>query len=118
LAFDPNTHLAEVAVGNGAIRIHSDAKVGTRVRVQLLARDIILALRPPTGLSVRNALPGVIEKIERDDEYSDLVFVNIGDAIVISRVTRVATESLDLGVRSSVWVLVKAVSMRGHALFS
>jgi molybdate transport system ATP-binding protein len=84
----------------------------------MLARDIILGLRPPTGLSVRNALAGTVAKIERDDDHSDLVHVNIGNATVLARITRVATAALQLTTGSPVWVIVKAVSMRGHALSS
>jgi molybdate transport system ATP-binding protein len=116
LAINSENGLSEIAIGNGTLHLHAAAPVGSRVRVQLLARDIILALRPPSGMSVRNALAGVVEKIERDDEYADLVHVNIGNALALARITRVATRALQLTVGSNVWVLVKAVSMRGHAL--
>jgi molybdate transport system ATP-binding protein len=116
LTVDRDEGFAEIAVGNGALHVHAEASVGDRVRVQMLARDIIIALHPPTGLSVRNSLPGKIVKIEPDDGRSDLVYVAIGDATVIARITRVATHALALKTGSEVWVLVKAVSMRGHAL--
>jgi molybdate transport system ATP-binding protein len=118
LTIDAQNALAEIAVGNGVLHIHADSQVGSRVRVQMLARDIILGLRPPTGLSVRNALAGTVAKIERDDDHSDLVHVNIGNATVLARITRVATAALQLTTGSPVWVIVKAVSMRGHALSS
>ncbi len=108
--------LAEVAVGNGVLRIHADAKVGAQVRVQVLARDIILATQPHEGISVRNALVGTVDKIERDDDYADLIYVDIGHAQVMARITRVATQELRLAIGGTVWVLVKAVSMRGHAI--
>jgi molybdate transport system ATP-binding protein len=116
LAVDKQNALAEVEVGNGVLRIHADAQVGSCVRVQMLARDIILATSRPEGLSVRNALQGTVAKVERDDDYSDLVYVDIGAATVMARITRVATTALQLTNGSVVWVLVKAVSMRGHAL--
>jgi molybdate transport system ATP-binding protein len=116
LAVDAQNSLAEVAVGNGVLRIHADAQVGSRVRVQMLAREIILATQPPEHLSVRNALEGAITKIERDDDHSDLIHVAIGAAIVIARITRAATQDLQLATGSKVWVLIKAVSMRGHAI--
>jgi molybdate transport system ATP-binding protein len=118
LTVDSQTSLAEIEVGNGVLRVHAETKIGNRVRVQMLARDIIIATRPPTGLSVRNALPGKVVKIERDGDYSDLIYVAIGNATVMARITHVATEALELKTDSSVWVLVKAVSMRGHALSS
>jgi molybdate transport system ATP-binding protein len=116
LTVDTQNSLAEVAVGNGVLRIHAEANIGARVRVQMLARDIILATQPPVGLSVRNAIEGVVAKIERDDDHADLVYVNIGGAMVLARITRAATLALHLASGSQVWVLVKAVSMRGHAI--
>jgi molybdate transport system ATP-binding protein len=116
LAVDKQNALADVAVGNGVLRIHADAQVGSGVRVQMLARDIILATSKPEGLSVRNVLQGTVAKIERDDDHSDLVYVDIGAATVMARITRVATAALGLASGSTVFVLVKAVSMRGHAI--
>jgi molybdate transport system ATP-binding protein len=116
LAIDAQNSLADVAVGNGLLRIHAVAQIGSRVRVQMLARDIILASMPPRGLSVRNALEGSVTKIERDDAHSDLIHVDIGGATVMARITHVATKDLALIEGSAIWVLVKAVSMRGHAI--
>jgi molybdate transport system ATP-binding protein len=118
LNIDTANGLAEVAVGKGTLYLHADTQVGNCVRVQLLARDIILALRPPTGMSVRNALAGTVARIEPDGEHSDLVYVNIGDALILARITRAATTALQLTAGSALWVLVKAVSMRGHPLTS
>jgi molybdate transport system ATP-binding protein len=116
LSIDSQSGLAEIAVGDGVLRVHAETQVGNRVRVQMLARDIILATQPPQHLSVRNALPGIVGRIEHDGDHSDLVYVNIGDAVVMSRITQAATQALQLTLGSKVWVLVKAVSMRGHTL--
>ncbi|MBC7984349.1 MAG: molybdenum ABC transporter ATP-binding protein [Candidatus Obscuribacterales bacterium] len=116
LSLDVQNALADIAIGSGVLRVHADTQVGNRVRVQMLARDIILATQEPKGLSVRNSLAGIVGKIERDDVHSDLVYVNIGAAIVMARITRVATQALQLALGTKVWVLVKAVSMRGHAI--
>jgi molybdate transport system ATP-binding protein len=91
------------------------AHVGADVRVQLLARDIILATSRPEGLSVRNVLTGTVARVVADDEDTDLVHVDIGGASVLSRVTRAASVALKLQPGLQVWVLVKAVSTRGHA---
>ena len=58
--------------------------IGTTLRVQLLARDIIVSTRMPDHLSVRNNLAGVITAIEDDggggtgDAGSDLVSIDVG----------------------------------------
>ncbi|HVF18572.1 MAG TPA: TOBE domain-containing protein, partial [Steroidobacteraceae bacterium] len=88
---------------------------GARVRVHLLARDIILATQPVDGLSVRNRVQGTISRIASEDRDTDLVDVDIGGAIVVARLTRAASSALGLRVGMSVWVLIKSVSIRGHA---
>ena len=92
-----------------------DATVGSRVRVQLLARDIILATEKPQGLSVRNMLQGVVSEMSPDEDDAVLVKVDIGGATVLARITAEAATALNLRPGSPVWVLVKAVSTRGHA---
>lgn len=113
---DGGTGLATVRIGNSSLRINlREAKEGAAVRVQLLARDIILATSRPENLSVRNVMTGTIARIVADDADTDLVYIDIGGASVLSRVTRAASMALDLRVDLPVWVLVKSVSIRGHA---
>lgn len=115
-AVDGGTGLANVRIGASSLRIHlREAKAGAAVRVQLLARDIILATSRPENLSVRNVMTGMIARIVPDDADTDLVYVDIGGASVLSRVTRAASNSLGLRAGLPVWVLVKSVSIRGHA---
>lgn len=115
---DPDTRLVAVRVGAGMLYANvPDARPGARVRVQLLARDLILATQPVEGLSVRNALAGRILRIMAENSDTDLVEVDIGaGAVVLARLTHAASTALSLRVEMPVWVLVKAVSIRGHAL--
>ena len=107
--------LADLKVGNGTLHVGlQGATTGDRVRIQLLARDIILATQKPQGLSVRNELQGVVTELVPDDFDAVLVEVDIGGAILLSRITRVAASALGLRPGSQVWALVKAVSTRGH----
>ena len=107
--------LADLKVGNGTLHVGlQGATTGDRVRIQLLARDIILAIQKPQGLSVRNELQGVVTELMPDDFDAVLVKVDIGGAVLLSRITREAAASLGLRPGSQVWALVKAVSTRGH----
>lgn len=118
-ALDPQTGLATVRVGDGHLHVTlRDAKPGATVRIQLLARDIILATQPVDGLSVRNRLHGTIVRVEAEDQDTDLVDVDIGGQVVLARLTRAASVALALRAGLSVWVLVKAVSIRGHAFLA
>ena len=122
-ALDEQKKLAELRLAGGTLRISARdvlraPGVGSVVRVQLLARDIILATEPPHALSVRNAIEGIVEDIADDDEDAALVRVDIGGETVLSRVTKAAVEALRLQRGTRVWVLIKSVSMRGHAFTS
>lgn len=118
-AADPQTGLAAVKVGEGVLHVTlANARPGSKIRVQVLARDVILATVRPEGLSVRNILPGRIVAIASDDIDADLVTVDIGGSTVLARVTRAALQSLALRVDMQIWVLVKAVSIRGHAFLA
>ena len=115
-ALDAAAGTVELAVGSGKLRVSlRDAPMGTRVRVQLLARDIILATQPIQGLSVRNALLGTVVDVTPDDPASVLVRVDVGGPAVLARISTAALEALRLRPGDAVWALVKAVSTRGHA---
>jgi molybdate transport system ATP-binding protein len=105
----------ELAIGSGRLQVSlPDTPLGARVRVQLLARDIILATQPIQGLSVRNALLGTVAEIV-PDEASVLVKVDVGGPLLLARITENARQALKLQPGDAVWALVKAVSTRGHA---
>jgi molybdate transport system ATP-binding protein len=109
------TGIADLAVGSGLLQVSvRDAPVGARVRLQLLARDVILATQPVQGLSVRNALPGTVIAISDDEFGAVLVRVDLGGAIVLARITQNARRALNLRPGDAVWTLVKAISTRGH----
>ena len=106
---------ADLQLGHSSLQVSlRDVVVGSRVRVQLLARDIILATEKPQGISVRNTLQGVVSRTSPDEGDAVLVEVDIGGATVLARITGEATVALSLRPGSAVWVLVKAVSTRGH----
>ncbi len=122
MSVDPARGIAELQVGDsrpgrGILHVSlRDARVGSQLRVQLLARDIVIATEAPRGLSVRNALEGTVAALA-DDPQSDavLVTVDIGGATILARVTHDAVEALSLAPGLRVWTLVKAMSTRGHA---
>ena len=114
-AIDPATGLAELSVAAGRMHVEGDGlSPGQIIRIQLLARDLILAIEPPRGLSVRNRLAGAIVSLAADDTRAQLLEVDIGGATVLVRVTNAACAELRLKVGAPVWVLVKAASLRGH----
>ncbi len=113
---DGSQGMADVRLGHGTLYVSlENAAVGAHVRVQLLARDTLLATQKPQGLSVRNELQGVVAELMPDEHDGVLVKVDIGGDVVLSRITQDAATALGLQPGSRVWALVKAVSTRGHA---
>lgn len=112
---DHDTGLARVAIGQEHLNVDAHAlQSGQSVRLQLLARDLILALAPPQGLSVRNMLSGRITQLVPDERHALLVTIDAGGATLIARITAPAAAELQLHVGLRLWVLVKAVTLRGH----
>jgi molybdate transport system ATP-binding protein len=114
---DPLSGLTRVHLGDGEIRVQATpgAVPGTRLRVQLLARDIIVSTRVPQYLSVRNGLRGTVTAVDDDGDGSDLISIDIGGASILARVTKAATRELALAPGGAAWALVKAVSLRGRS---
>jgi molybdate transport system ATP-binding protein len=116
LRIDADSVLAEVAISGGVIRVPTQTLVAQQqVRLQLLARDIILAVQEPAGLSVRNQLRGTVVKLS-EDPGGTLVEVDTGGTRLLSRVTTAAARELALRPGLPIWMLVKAVSVSQHAL--
>jgi molybdate transport system ATP-binding protein len=116
LGFDSASGLTKVRVGHGELHVQAgDLAVGTPLRVQLLARDVIVSTQIPQHLSVRNCLAGLVTSIQTDDLGSDLITIDIGGALVMARITKAATCELSLTPQMNAWALVKSVSLRGHS---
>jgi molybdate transport system ATP-binding protein len=109
--------LTRVQVGRGELKVHfPNAVQGSKLRVQLLARDLIVATRAPQNLSVRNSLPGMVTAVTADDDDADLVSIDVGGTIIMARITKAATRELQLVPGIAVWALVKALSARAHSI--
>lgn len=113
---DPEHGSADLSVGRGTLQVSvRGAPVGSRVRLQILARDVILAAQPVQGLSVRNAIASTVTAIANDDYGQVLVRLDVGGETMLARITHGALNALKLRPGDAVWTLVKAVSTRGHA---
>jgi molybdate transport system ATP-binding protein len=116
LGLDPESGLTRVRVGDGELNVQAAGlATGTGLRVQLLARDIIVSTQMPQHLSVRNNLAGLVASIQSDDSDSDLITIDIGAARIMARVTKAATRELRLRPGMRAWALVKSVSLRGRS---
>ncbi len=116
VSVDAATDLATVALGHTHIRLAlANTSPGSRIRLHILARDVLLAIRAPEGLSVRNVLPGIISALTEEGRDAVLVTVDMGDERLLSRVTREAVNDLKLRPGLPIWALIKAASLRNQS---
>jgi molybdate transport system ATP-binding protein len=114
LGEDPINGLTRIAAGSGELHVSLKAPVNTALRLQVLARDVIVATEEPKHVSVRNRLAGRVVRLDADGEDAELIGIDIGGAEILARITRAASQELGLRVDLPVWALVKSVSLRGH----
>lgn len=87
---------------------------GSRVRAIVLARDVMLAISRPQGVSARNLLPGTLESLSLRADSSVLARVRIGPAqTLLSTITPDAVQALGLRPGLEVWAVVKSVAVEG-----
>ena len=115
-SIDTQSNLAKVRVGDGELHVQATGlTAGMALRVQLLARDIIISTELPQHLSVRNSIAGMVTTVQSDDADTDLITLDIGGKYLMARITHSATRELALAPGTRAWALVKTVSLRGHS---
>lgn len=87
------------------------AAPGTRLRVRIPARDVILADRVPEGLSVHNALAGTVDAVAPHPSGLADVSVALGAARLRAQVTHDAVARMGLAPGRPVVALVKSVAV-------
>jgi len=113
---DAEYGLTRLAFPGGRLSVaRLDLPPGAQVRVRVRARDVVLALERPAGLSIRNAFPArVVEIAPAGGPAVDLRLEVRGDgqsAMLWARVTRRALTELGLEIGSAVYALVKTVAL-------
>ena len=92
-----------------------DAAPGSRVRVRILAHEVILSRGRPEGLSAQNILPGTVSRIAPGAGPGVIVHLAVGDHELLARITRRAAEQLDLHPGDTAHAVVKSLSVaRDH----
>lgn len=85
--------------------------VGRRVRVQIPARDVMLATSEPIGLSALNVLRGTVVSISEEPTGTVNVRVDFGGDIILSRITKLSCERLQLGPGKQVYAIIKTLAL-------
>jgi molybdate transport system ATP-binding protein len=77
------------------------------------AKEIILATRPPEGLSLHNVLPARVADVG-GREGQVLVRLAVGDVHLLAEVTRDAVQRLEIRSGKDVFALIKSVAIEIH----
>ncbi len=112
-AIDPEWHLARVDFSGGKLWTRDRGlPVGKRVRVRVLARDVSLAINQTGTSSIQNSLDGHVESLGDDDHPGLLlVRVQVGESLLVARLTRRSAAQLGIAKGLAVRVQVKSVAL-------
>jgi molybdate transport system ATP-binding protein len=88
---------------------------GTALRLRIRARDVIVSVQEPKGLSALNVLPGRIASIEAGAASADVTIDCAGD-LVVARLTRKSVHDLALQPNLPVHVIIKSIAFEGDTL--
>lgn len=111
-----------VRAGNWVLEVADDAsgaaeattishRVGDRIRLRILARDVGISLNPLQQTSVRNCLPAVIDDLVEESGAYMLVRLKEGENALLSRILRRSAAELNLKPGMRVWAQVKAAAV-------
>ena len=89
--------------------VHADA--GARVRLRVLAQDVILSLTRPEGLSSVNVLPVTVEAVHPGDGPGAAIALRAGRDRLLSRVTARAVAELGLVPGMTCYAILKATTV-------
>ncbi|MFD0981426.1 molybdenum ABC transporter ATP-binding protein [Tropicimonas aquimaris] len=94
-----------------------EAEPGQRLRMRILAHEVILSRSHPEGLSAQNILEGRVAAVTPGDGPGVMVRVAIGEDELLARVTRRAIASLALAPGDTVFAILKSMSVaRDHVM--
>jgi molybdate transport system ATP-binding protein len=93
-----------------------EAPVGTRLRLRVRARDVMLARSPPADISALNVLVGVVSDIGAGDGPIVEIRLDCNGEPLLARLTRYSVERLSLAPGTPVYALVKSVALDRRSL--
>ncbi len=87
-----------------------DIAPGKRARMQIKARDVMIARQRPEEMSALNVIAAVVDEIGPMDGPGIEIKLDCGGEALVARLTRYSVERLSLSVGTPVFAIVKSVS--------
>jgi molybdate transport system ATP-binding protein len=111
-AHDLRWNLTQLTAAFGNLTVpRLDAPVGTALRVRIRARDVILAVARPTGISALNVLAAEVEELVPIEDAALEVQLRLGGERLLARVTRRSAEALGLATGREVFAVIKTIAI-------
>lgn len=113
-SYDPAYDMSVLRAPAGQFRIPGRiGESGTRARLRLKARDVMIAIEKPRGLSALNILDGVVSGIGERAGPQVEVRIDCHGSPVIARITRQSLDALALRPGVKCHAIVKSVVLEG-----
>lgn len=104
--------LSEIALSAGRVFLPRLAVApGTGVRIRVSARDVMLALNRPEGISALNVLPARVDRLKRGDGGGVLVRLEAGEDYLLARVTARSADALALAPGMPCHAVIKSAAV-------
>jgi molybdate transport system ATP-binding protein len=87
------------------------AEVGARVRLRIMAQDVMIARTRPENISALNVLAASVTALQIGTGPGAALTLDIGGAHILARITRRAVAELDLRVGSSCFAVLKSTAI-------
>lgn len=111
VAVDDAHELSTLAFPGGALRVPGRLALGTRRRVEVLARDVSLALEEPRRTSILNVLPARVVEVRDAATPRPIVVLAVGETRLLARISRLSLEQLGIAPGVAVYAQVKAAAV-------
>ncbi len=93
-----------------------DAAAGTRLRLRVRSRDVMLSLSKPDDISALNVLPAVVTEIGAEPGAVVEVRLDCNGEALVARVTRASADRLGLKHGLAVYALIKSVAIERRSV--
>lgn len=112
IGHDEVFHLTQLSFPGGQFRVtREELDIGTTVRLRVLARDVSLTLEKQTDTSILNIFPVTVMELAEEGQAQVMVKLSAGGTIILSRVTRKSSRTLDLEIGKQVFAQIKTVAL-------
>ncbi|MBI1194657.1 MAG: molybdenum ABC transporter ATP-binding protein [Gammaproteobacteria bacterium] len=110
---DADWHLVRAEFPGGCLWTRDPgSRIGQKLRLRIMARDLSLALEHHGDTSILNVLPAVVTQLADGNHPAvRLVRVEIGETPFLARLTSRSVAALDLKPGKEVWVQIKSVAI-------